>query len=227
MLTITNFLKNNWQFIAIVLMGIYISYMHNTTTIPGSVNDDRIDSILRVVSIPRIEGTFILPAPEPIYIKVPQKGSTNTGMSDEMLKAFQELKDDNAKTRAYAKVIALKYYEKIYQDSVVTITVKDSIEGGNLVYQEVDWVFKEHKVKFYENIYYMKPKFTLSVGAQLQSGGDEIGSNPQLFFTLGVTNKKGWKYTGGINVLEKNEYMIGLEKNVFTKYNKIVEKRQF
>ena len=227
MLTITGFLNKYWQFIIIVLMGLYIVWQGNKKG-PIDKNADKIDSILRTLTIPERTGTFTQTSPQPIIITVPQQGSTDPGLSNELLRAFADMKDDNARTRAYAEAVALKVYENKYSDSTVAITVKDSVEGGVLKHQSVDWTVKKMEAQYYENVYYMKPKYTISGGMQFQTAVDSTGlSHAQIFPKIGFKGRNGWKFEGGVNLLNTKEFMFGVEKDIFTKYNKIEEKKQF
>lgn len=203
---------------------IYIFLSGNSNS-DISKSDDRIDSILRVLTIPERQGQFVNRSPEPIIIVVPQANSTNNGFSNELLREFQLMKDDNARTRAYAEAIALKVYQNKYQDSTVAITVIDSIEGGKLTNQDVSWTIKPREIEYHENIYYMKPKFIISAGMQLQNTIDSVGvSRMGLYPNLGYKGKKGWTFEAGINVLNTKEFMVGVKKDIFTKYNKIPDK---
>lgn len=216
-----------WKGLVILGLVLYIVISGNIKK-PVSNNNDRIDSILRVISTKQVDGTFVQPSPQPIIITIPQSGSNNNQLSNNLLKAFEELKDDNAKTRAYAEAIALRVYNNTYKDSLVNISVTDTIEGGKLKNQKVNWTVKPQKIQYYENIYYMKPQFTISAGMQFQTRIDSLGfTHEQLFPKIGVKGRNGWKFEAGVNLLNTKEFMIGAEKDIFTKYKKIEEKKQF
>ena len=220
----TTFLNKYWTLLVITGMAIYIVISGNTNT-PTNKTADRIDSILRIIKTNELDGTFVQPAPQPIIITVPQQGSVQTGLSNDLLRMFENMKDDNAKTRAYAEAIALKVYNNTYQDSAVAITIRDSVEGGILTNQKVDWVIKPQKIQYHENVYYMKPKFVISAGLQFQTRIDTAGfSREQIFPKIGFKGRNGWKFEGGVNVLNTKDFMIGIEKDIFTKYNKIKDK---
>lgn len=226
-ITLVQFLNKYWTLLVIAGLIIFIVISKNKE-VPTNKSQDRIDSILQVLVTKKIDGTFVQPQPQPIIITIPQSGSNNPGLSNDLLKAFESMKDDNAKTRAYAEAIALKVYENKYQDTTVSIIVRDSVEGGKLTNQEVKWTVKPQKVKYYENIYYMKPEFVISAGMQFQTRVDTAGfSHEQIFPKLGYKGRNGWKFEGGVNILNPKEYMIGVEKDIFTKYNKVEEKKQF
>jgi len=219
------FLNKNWTILLIAGLALYIVYSGNRDN-STTKNDDRIDSILRVLSIPQKVGTFSNESPQPTIIVVPQPGNTNSGMNNEMLRAFEAMKDDNAKTRAYAEAIARKLYSNVYSDSLVSIKVDDVVEGGILKNQKVDWTVKPQKIEYFESIYYMKPKYTITAGAKLGMAMDSAGYiRPQLLPTIGFKGRNGWTYEGSVNLLNTKEFMIGVSKDVFTKYEKIPEKK--
>lgn len=222
--TLTTFLNKYWTHLVIVGLVFYVVILGNAKD--TTKNDDRIDSILRVLTIPAKEGEFNNPSPQPIIITVPQQGSTSPGLSNELLRAFQDMKDDNAKTRAYAEAIAKKVYKNTYSDSIVDITVDDIVEGGELTKQDVKWNIKPQEVKYHESIYYLKPKFVVTAGMQIGSSVDPDGySSPQLMPTLGYRGRNGWGFKASVNLLNTSEFMIGAEKDIFTKYNKVPEKK--
>jgi hypothetical protein len=189
-------------------------------------NDDRIDSILRIINTPAKQGAFTNETPQPIIITVPQQGSTSIGMSNDLLRAFEDMKDDNARTRAYAEAIAKKVYQNTYSDSIVDITVDDVVEGGELTKQDVKWKVKPQKVKYHESIYYLKPKFVITTGIQIGSSVSQEGySSPQLLPTVGYRGRSGWAFKASINILNMNEFMFGFEKDILTRYSKVPEKK--
>lgn len=219
--TLLGFLNRNWQFIIILLLVGYVVYLGNKPTNLDK-NSDKIDSILRVLSLPQQEGNFTNQSPQPIIITIPQQGSTDTGLSNELLQAFEDMKDDNEKTRAYAEAIAKRVYNNSYSDSLVSIDVKDIVEGGKLTKQDVNWTIKPQEITYHENVYYMKPKYTISAGLQVGSSLDGDGNySPQLMPTLGYKGRNGWGFKASVNLLNTREVMIGFDKDIFTKYNKV------
>lgn len=224
-LSLTAFLNKYWTLLLIAGLIFYIVYSGNKTD-NLTINNDRIDSILRILNTPEKTGTFKDKSPQPTIIIVPQPGSTTPGMSNDMLRAFEELKNDNAKTRAYAEAIARKAYSKTYSDSTVSITVKDVVEGGVLKDQQVDWVVKAQEMQYFENIYYMKPKFTINAGLKIGTAIGPYGYNStQLLPTLGYKGRNGWGFEASINILNTKHFQIGATKDIFTKYEKIPEKK--
>lgn len=207
--------------ILIVGFMLYIFISNNNRVNVEKHSKDRIDSILKTLVIPEKKGEFRTISPQPIIITIPERNSNSNRLSDELLKRFEQLESDNAKTRAYAKAIALKVYEKTYKDSLVSITVKDSIEGGDLTSQNVSWNIKKQEIKYHDKIITKYPLYSISGGIGVNSVIDETGSyKTQISPLIGYRNKEGWQLEVGTNIFNLKEFRIDLTKDIFTKYRK-------
>ena len=175
-----------------------------------------IDSVKVVKTLPQKQGTFQIKAPQPVVVVVPSNQQGNDKYINSLMTELNSLKDAVLKKDKIVEALALRVYEKKYEDSTVTITVRDSI-NGRLNSQNVNWKIKPQKVAYFEKTitHKLKPKFTFSAGVGVTSGLDSPG-NPQLQGILGFKNKKEYELQLGISTDKR--FNITLKKDLFTKY---------
>lgn len=176
-----------------------------------------IDSTLVVKNTLEKKGEFRSEKPQPIVVVVPsQTQPNNDAYINRLLSELSSIKETDKQQSKLLKELALRVYEKTYQDSTVTITVKDSI-NGHLQSQNVQWTVKPQKVKYYEKTITkkLKPKFTLSAGIGVASRLDSL-ANPQLKGIIGFKNKKGYELQLGAST--DRVYSLTLKKDLFSSY---------
>lgn len=173
-------------------------------------NDIVIDSTLVVKNTPQKQGNFRIEKPQPIVVVVPN--NNRDSYINSLLSELKSIKETDKQQSKLLKELALRVYEKTYKDSIVTITVKDSV-NGHLQSQNVQWTVKPQKVRYYEKKVTEKvtPRFVISAGIGLD--GFE---NPQLKGVIGFKNKKGYELQLGAS--SNQRYSLTLKKDLFTKY---------
>ena len=165
----------------------------------------------KIIKVPEIKEVFIdsIPDPKIIYKADPK-----------LIKDFKELEDENEKLRIYAEAITKRTYEKTYvsADSIVRITVKDSVTGV-LDFQSVDFNVAEREIVFREKVITKtiekRPDFSLSMGAGIKV--PTLLDRPLSFeAVIGIKTKRGFGYQLGIDT--NKEFRLTLTKDLFIKY---------
>lgn len=201
---------------AIIIILLFLQFTN--TSFFGSTPEDEtvIDSVKVVKEIPQKQGAFQNKTPQPIVVVVPSNQQGNDKYINTLLSELNSIKDAGLKRDKILEALALRVYEKKYEDSTVTITVRDSI-NGRLKSQNVNWKIKPQKVSYFEKTitHKLKPKFVFSAGLGITSRLDSL-ANPQLQGVLGFKSKKGYELQLGISTDKR--FNLTLKKDLFTKY---------
>jgi len=178
----------------------------------------KIDSILRVFETRLQTSKYQTNSPQPIIITIPsQNEADNSKLTNSLISEFKDLKDDNKRLEAYLKVIATKVYRNVYNDSLSTAIVIDTVSNGILKNQSIQIDYKPRKIKFFEKTITkkLKPKFIFSTGIGITSRLDSL-ANPQLKGLIGFKNKKGYELQFGIST--DRQFDLSLKKDIFVRY---------
>lgn len=201
-----------YYIIAIVLGLIYI--LNGKFTLRKSTEEIKKDSIRIVKNTKELKGGFTDNKPTIIYVQTPKEQSNDVYLNT-LLSELNTIKDASKKNEKILEALALRVYEKTYEDSTVVITVKDSI-NGRLKTQDVKWKVKPQKVSYFEKTITkkIKPNFRLLLGSKFTTNSTFEKSSIEL--NLGVQDKKGNIFEAGINT--NNNISVGAKLNIFTKY---------
>jgi len=214
-------------YIALIAALFYI--YANSSFYPGNDTPTvQIDSVKVTKPLPEKTGTFQNAAPQPTIVVLPSQQQTqnNTAETNKILALIQSLQGNQDNLAAnqeqmqiLLEIIAKKEYAKVYEDSIVKIEVKNTVENGKKTAETVNWKVKESFVDYYEKkyTYKLKPKFMLSAGLGVNSAID-INAEPQLEALLGFKNKKGYELQLGYSTDKRAS--LALKKDLFTKYEK-------
>lgn len=144
---------------------------------PDSNDKIQVDTVYidRIIEVPGKQGSFEDLKPEPRII---YKADPN------LLEAYNLLKDEKERLQAYIDAITIRTYEKQYvsADSIVKITVKDSVTG-TLDFQSVAFDIAPQEVQIQEKVITRTiekyPDFTMSLG-----GGIKVPTLPNGQFSF-------------------------------------------
>jgi hypothetical protein len=208
---------NLTYFIIGFLLALFFTFITCEATggfgVPDRNDKVEVDTVYvdRVIKVPGKSGSFetIKPNPKTVYQADPV-----------LLKKYQSLKTEKERLEAYIYAITKRKYEKVYtsKDSIVTITVNDSVTG-TLDWQGVAFDIKPRDViikeKIITNTIEKYPDFSLMVGAGARA---PLNFNQPMAFelTLGVEDNKGFTY----QVSYDTQQYVGfrLTKKLFTKF---------
>jgi hypothetical protein len=203
----------------IVLLLVYI-YFNGEYVLVKKTENFKIDSIKVKEIIPEQKGVFENTTPQPIVVVVPSsidplKNTKETNEILSLIKSLQVTQDDQQRL---LDIIAKKHYAQIYEDSVVSIEVKNTVENGKKTTETVNWTVKPSFIEYYQKkfTYKLKPSFTLSAGIGLDSHFNNAPDS-QIRAILGFKNKKGYELQLGFTT--DNRASLLLKKDLFTKYN--------
>ena len=165
----------------------------------------------RIIKVPEITGSFedSIPDPKVVYVADP-----------DLVRQYTDLEDENEKLKKYIEAITIRTYEKTYvsPDSIVSITVRDSVTG-TLDFQNVDFTVAEREVLFKERLITKTiekyPDFSLSLGA-----GVKVPTAPGGSFSaegvIGVRIKRGYGFQLGVDT--NTDVRLTITKDLFIKY---------
>lgn len=217
---IKNIARNNWQIILIIGLFAYIVISGNRRE-NIDFNYDRIDSIVRTIKIPKDTIMFKDTVFKPTYNNfVTNNNLKIDSLNKVLLEKFKSLENNDSILKAYMDAIAVKVYKKKYKDSLIKVTVIDTLQGGKLFSQDVKVELEEREINYYEKTVYKYPKYSITAGLDIHSVLDQNNSNrAQVFPVLGFRGSKGWEFNLGANVLNLKEFKVGIKKDIFTKYS--------
>ena len=220
--------KITYLIIGIFIALVFHAMFRRADRISGDNNDRIIIDTLyvdRIIKVPERVEVFKDSTPEPKIVYKENK---------ELLEQYTSLTDENEKLKKYIEAITMRTYEKKYvsKDSVVTVTVKDSVTG-TLNFQSVIFKLAQQEIVFKEKIINRtiekKPNFSLSLGVGLRiphalrgSGSPKVDNYPlpsdPISFegVVGVKDKKGYGYQLGIDTQGGARFTI--TKDLFIKY---------
>ncbi len=197
----------------IVLIGvIFVFLFKNYTQGFFSKPQEKTDTIFKIQTIPERQGQF-QGKPQIIYVQSPAQ-SSNDDYLISLISELKQLKTESQRNTRLLQELRLRTYQKQYSDSNVTITVTDSIHG-KLQHQVVKWKIKPQKIRTYNIVTKLKPKFTFSAGIGINSRLDSL-ANPQLQAILQFKNKKGTSLQFGITTDKR--FSVSFVKDIFNKY---------
>lgn len=184
-------------------------------------NYDKIDSIVRTIKIPKDTIIFKDTILKPVYNSfVTNNNMKLDSMNKALLERFKKLNDNDSILKAYINAIAVKVYKKQYKDSLVQVTVTDTLQGGKLFSQDVKVEIEEREVEFYEKTIYKYPKYSITAGLDIHSVLENNNTTrAQLYPVFGYRGGKGWEFNAGVNALNFKEFKFGIKKDIFIKYN--------
>ena len=212
--------------IALVFALLFIFVNSNFKIVKKDAVQVEIDSMHVTRIIPESTGSFQNNAPQPTIVVVPSQShpQNNTAETNKILaliKALQGNQDNLAanqeQMQILLEIIAKKEYAEIYEDSIVKIQVKNTVENGKKTAETVNWTVKKSFIDYYEKkyTYKLKPKFVLSAGLGVDSYLSEE-ANPQLKAVVGLKNKKGYELQLGYTTDKRAS--ITLKKDIFKIY---------
>jgi len=200
-------------FIVALLISVVACEASDRFGVPDNNDKTETDTVYvdRIIKVPGQSGSFENPKPDPeiVYKADP-----------ELLKKYQDLETEKERLEAYIHAITRRTYEKSYvsNDSIVTITVKDSVTG-TLDWQSVAFDIKPRDVKIQEkiitNTIEKYPDFSLMLGAGVRA---PLSFNEPLAFeaVIGIEGKNGLTYQLSYDT---QEYVgFRLTKKLFTKF---------
>ena len=208
--------KFRWFAIGFVIAILFVIISCEMTDGFGKIDrNDKVQTdtvyVDRIIKVPGQSGEFETPTPDPkiVYETDP-----------ELLQQYQDLKTKKERLEAYINAITKRVYETAYtsNDSIVTITVRDSVTG-TLDWQNVVFDIKPREVKIQEkiitNTIEKYPDFSIMAGAGVRA---PLTFNEPMVFeaALGIEDKKGWIYQV---TYDTDQYVgIRLTKKLFTKF---------
>ena len=200
--------KENLLILAIILL-LLKSFFYDLF-IKSDEPRERVDTIYSVQTIKEKTGEFNNQRPIIIYTQPPQQ---NNAYINDLKGDLNKLNTQQEKINKLLLELSTRVYQKKYEDSTVSITVTDTI-NGRLQHQNVKWKVKPQQYVNKTIIKELKPKWSVSIG-----GGIKI--NPTPFKTvfegkIGLKNKKGNTLQVGIE--SDNSYSLTFMKDVFVKW---------
>lgn len=209
-------MKREYIYIGIIVLLVIMVFGSNFEIKRKTPEKTTIDSTLVVKEVPKKMGGFRSEKPQPIVVVVPSQNQPNNDTYiNSLLSELKSIKETDKQQSKLLKELALRVYEKTYQDSTVIITVKDSV-NGHLQSQNVQWTVKPQKIKYYEKTITEKvtPKFSLLLGGKMTTSNTFEKSAFEL--------NAGFQFKNG-NILEagydtNNRFSVGFKKNIFRKY---------
>lgn len=200
--------KENLLIIAILVL-LLKSFFYDLF-IKANTEENRIDTIVQIKTIKEKTGEFSNQRPIIIYTQPPNQ---NNAYINDLKTNLNEMATQQEKINKLLLELSQRVYQKKYEDSIVSITVTDTV-NGRLQWQGVKWKVKEQKYKTYTIEKKLKPKFAISAG-----GGIDV--KPYPFNTafkavIGVKNKKGTSLQLGLNT--NKQYSLTFLQDLFVKY---------
>ena len=188
-----------------IVMGVVIGILLSITTyklLPTSTDKVVVDTVYvdREVIVPEIREVFVSSDPQPIRV-------------DTIVKTIPTPKGD------LVQPIISRTYENTYtsNDSVATVTVKDSIVNGFLKQQDVSFLVKERPIEYKEAIVTKtvtkKPSLAISLGAAVR-GSQDTFDKPSVVGLVGIRNKNGLEILLGYDT--NKTITIGIKKDLVT-----------
>lgn len=181
----------------------------------GADNNDRVkfDTIYvtKTITVPEIREVFVDSTPDPVVVI-----KADQGLVDDYL----ALQDENERLQKYIEAITKRFYEQTYttEDSLVTVTVRDSVTG-TLDFQNVDFTVREQEIEYQEKTVIQTiekyPDFILSAGAGVKAPMQPDGTF-SFEAALRARTKKGWNYEVGLDT--NKELRLTLTKDIFVKH---------
>lgn len=203
--------QNIIPYLLIVGLAFYI-FLNNSKKSEFVDSEIKTDTIYKTIVIPERKGTFAIAQPQPVYI-APQNNDAELNFLYEKLSSLQS---DNERFEYLLTQLSTKTYNNVHKDSLVEISVTDSV-SGKLLNQNISYKILPQKIEVKE-IHItekLKPKLTISAGFGVASQYS-ANATPTATAFLGLKNKRGYELFLGID--NQKTYSIGLKKDLFIKY---------
>lgn len=204
-------IQNLLPYLLIAGLAIYI-FLTNPKKREFEDSEIKTDTIYKTIVIPEHQGTFAIAQPQPVYIAP----SNNDAELNFLYEKFSNLQSDNERFEYLLSQLSTKAYNNVHKDSLVEISVTDSV-SGKLLNQKIKYKILPQKIEVKE-IHItekLKPKLTISAGFGVASQIN-YEATPTATAFLGIKNKRGYELLLGID--NQKTYSIGLKKDLFTKY---------